>query len=86
MCRVQQKVSQGLEVLQYFTMRKWDFGSANFDGLYKKLSAKEQEIFPMNLVNHDINEYLRCCIEGGRLYCLKEDPAKIPYNRVHHNV
>lgn len=86
MCRVQRKVSQGLEVLQYFTMRKWEFGSTNYEELEKKLSKKEQQVFPMNIEKHDINQYLRTCIEGGRLYCLNEDPARIPLNRIHHNV
>lgn len=42
MIRVQKKIHNGLEVLQFFTTRNWDFKSTNFARLYWQL-LKPQE-------------------------------------------
>lgn len=86
MLRVQQKISQGLEVLQYFTIRQWIFDSRNFLSLDQCLSAEEYEIYDMDIKKNDTDDYLRSCVEGGRLYVLHEDPTRVSINRIHHNM
>ncbi|CAG5007022.1 unnamed protein product [Parnassius apollo] len=85
MVRVQNKVSQGLEVLQYFTMRSWVFPCPNYESIHKKLNEEERVIFNTDLSTVDREKYIENCVEGGRVFCVKEDPSNIPYNRMYHN-
>lgn len=81
MCRVQQKVSDGLEVLQFFTTRAWDFRCKNFMALAKGLDPKDEEKFYIALYDLQPKEYLFKCVLGGRQYCLKEPLSTIPKAR-----
>ncbi|XP_052752502.1 putative fatty acyl-CoA reductase CG5065 [Galleria mellonella] len=85
MVRIQDRISQGLDVLQYFTMRPWTFPCPNYDSLQTILNDEEKIIYNMDHRTSNREEYLRACIEGGRIYCLKEDPNKIGRNRAYHN-
>lgn len=42
MCRVQQKISDGLEALQFFTTRMWDFRSERFFAIQKELTSRDR--------------------------------------------
>lgn len=44
MVRVQKRIFDGLDVLQFFTTRQWDFRTERFFGLYRELSPKDQEM------------------------------------------
>lgn len=48
MVRVQKRIYDGLEVLQFFTMRQWDFRTDRFFDLYRELSVKDQEMCVSN--------------------------------------
>ncbi|XP_023938703.1 putative fatty acyl-CoA reductase CG5065 [Bicyclus anynana] len=85
MVRIQDRISQGLEVLQYFTMRPWSFPCPNYDGIQSKLNKEEQVIFNTDSTSADREKYMQQCIDGGRIYCLKENISKIPINRAYHN-
>jgi alcohol-forming fatty acyl-CoA reductase len=43
MLRVQGRISDGLDVLQFFTTRQWDFKSNMFQALQKELPACDQK-------------------------------------------
>lgn len=86
MVRIQERISQGLEVLQYFTMRPWNFSCLNYDAIHDTLNEEEKVIFNTDLTTADRVKYMQQSIEGGRVYCLKEDPSKIPVNRAYHNL
>lgn len=43
MIRVQTKISDGLEVLQFFTMRKWDFRYDNYEKISKYLKGSDKK-------------------------------------------
>lgn len=81
MVRVQQKISDGLRVLQYFTMRNWDFKNDRLIALRENLGAVDRVEFNMDFENMEVDIYFRNCILGARQYCLKEDPASIPRAR-----
>nr|QRC76219.1 fatty acyl-CoA reductase 9 [Mythimna separata] len=85
MVRIQERISQGLEVLQYFTMRPWNFPCANYDAVRLKLTPEEQVIFNTDITDQNREEYMANCVEGGRTYCFKEDPSKVVMNRTYHN-
>ncbi|KAF9804889.1 hypothetical protein SFRURICE_007792 [Spodoptera frugiperda] len=84
MIRIQERISNGLEVLQYFTMRPWNFPCPNYDAIKDKLNPEEQEIYNTDITEADREVYMMNCVEGGRVYCFKEDPTKVPYNRIYH--
>lgn len=86
MIRIQSKISDGLELLQFFTTRKWIFDNSYFKGLYKELSPEDKLKFPMNLAEIEDNEYIKRCILGGRQYCLKEPLSTLPRARVVNNM
>lgn len=86
MVSIQDRISQGLEVLQYFTLRAWSFPCPNYDSIPEKLNEKERKMFQTDVGTEDRDNYIRQCVEGGRVYCFKEDPTKIPLNRIYHNL
>lgn len=42
MLRVQQKVSTGLEVLSFFTLRRWNFKSEQYASIFRNLGAEDK--------------------------------------------
>lgn len=44
MVRVQKRIATGLEVLQFFTTRAWDFKSNNFRELLKLLTPEDKKM------------------------------------------
>lgn len=81
MVRVQEKISVGLEVLQYFTMRNWVFKNTKGMNLLKYLHPEDREVFYLQNVEYKIEEYLTFALLGTRQFCLKENPNSIPFWR-----
>lgn len=48
MVRVQKRVQVGLEVLQFFTMRAWDFKSTNYDALWPQLQEADRKLYALS--------------------------------------
>lgn len=42
---IQKRISQGLEVLQYYTTKNWTFRNEKFLHMKENMSAKDQEMF-----------------------------------------
>lgn len=42
---IQKRISQGLDVLQYYTTKNWTFRNEKFLRMKEKMSAKDQEMF-----------------------------------------
>lgn len=85
MVRIQNRISQGLEVLQFFTMRQWRFKVDKAEKLITTLSPSEYEMFfidSKNVPDSFEDEYLRNCLLGGRQYVLKEPLSTIPRARL----
>lgn len=81
MLKVQQKISDGLRVLQYFTMRRWDFTNDRLLGLRESMNDVDRREFNMDFEKMEINDYFKKCILGARQYCLHENPDTIPKAR-----
>lgn len=86
MIRVQNKISDGLELLQFFTTRQWCFLNDFYKELFNNLTNEEKIKFPMDLSTIDNVEYIKRCILGGRQYCLKEPLSTLPRARIVNNV
>lgn len=85
MLHVQNKISQGLDVLQFFTMRNWIFASQKFKDLNKCLTPDEYKMFFIDTeaVPQSFEvEFIKNCLLGGRQYVLKEPLSTIPRARI----
>lgn len=85
MIRVQNKISTGLDVLQFFTMRNWVFLSQKFKDLNKQLSPEEYKMFFVDteaVPDSFEDQFIKNCFLGGRQYVLKEPMSSIPKARI----
>uniref|UniRef100_A0A1L8D6G7 Fatty acyl-CoA reductase n=1 Tax=Plutella xylostella TaxID=51655 RepID=A0A1L8D6G7_PLUXY len=81
MVKIQKKVSMGLDVLQYYTTKEWDFKNDNFLALRKKVSKEDDEVFYTDIKQINWDLYIRDYIKGAREFCCKEPPATLPQAR-----
>lgn len=79
---IQKRISQGLEVLQYYTTKNWTFRNEKFLRMKENMSAKDQEMFYFSVEDIDWNSYLGNYILGARHFLLKEKPETLPKARV----
>ncbi|XP_011297731.1 putative fatty acyl-CoA reductase CG5065 [Fopius arisanus] len=79
--RVQHKVSWGLELLQYYTLKEWDFKNDRMKELRDELLPADKNVFYMDTKAYDWNEYMKTYVLGARRYILKEDPSTLPQAR-----
>lgn len=86
MIRVQKRIYVGLEVLQFFTTRNWEFDASNFLKMEKFLNAIDSRLFRINTDDVDQKEYLKACMLGSRQYVLKEPLNTIPRARIHQKL
>jgi len=83
MVRVQKRIKIGMEVLQYFTMRDWDFKNTNGKELTNLLDPEDREIFYMANASYDIEDYFKWAVLGSRIYIMKEPLSTLPRARRH---
>lgn len=86
MVRIQKRISDGLEVLQYFTTREWVFHNTNLLILWGDMSSKDKKLFPIDFLNIDEIEYIKNVILGARQYCMKENLSTLPRARIHQRL
>ncbi|KAG5323035.1 FACR1 reductase, partial [Acromyrmex heyeri] len=86
MVRIQKRISDGLDVLQYFTTREWVFYNDGLINLFEELSTEDQNLFKIIVYDIDIDEYLKTTILGARQYCMKEDLSTLPKARRHQKM
>lgn len=82
MCRLQGMVSQGLELLQFFTTRQWNFKSEQYQAIAQNLTPADYELFDMDVDRIDTKDYIRRIVLGGRQYCMKEPLSTLPKARI----
>ncbi|KAJ9594706.1 hypothetical protein L9F63_013980 [Diploptera punctata] len=78
MVRIQRKIQDGLDILEYFTVREWHFDSEKFNTLRAELPPIDQKVFTTDFTQVEDDEYLLNGILGARQYCLKEPLSSIP--------
>lgn len=85
MIKIQKRISQGLDVLQFFTMRNWIFTSEKFKEINKKISQDEYQMFFIDtesIPDSYEEQFVKNCLLGGRIYILKEPLSNIPKARI----
>lgn len=86
MVRIQNRILNGLAVLQYFTTRQWIFYNKNLIALNNEMSSIDKEIFPTIIYNADVMGYFKHIVLGARQYCMKEDLSTLPKARRHQKM
>lgn len=86
MINLQKRICRGLDVLQYYTTKEWNFTNTNFRSLRKRLTQQDDETFYTDLSLVDPKEYLRTYVLGVRQYVCKEDPSNLPKARKLHRI
>ncbi|XP_025265588.1 putative fatty acyl-CoA reductase CG5065 isoform X3 [Camponotus floridanus] len=86
MVRIQKRILDGFEVLQYFITRQWIFYNKNIITLCKDITPLDQKIFPTMVYNVDEMEYFKHLVLGMRQYCMKEDLSTLPKARRHQTM
>lgn len=81
MIHVQTKIATGLEVLQYFTTRQWNFRNEKLLQLREGLKGPDKETFAIPFEEVENIPYMTDSILGARKFILKEDPANLPSAR-----
>ncbi|XKL66204.1 hypothetical protein PGB90_009624 [Kerria lacca] len=82
MVRVQKRIYVGMQVLQYFTTRKWHFLNSNTMAITYRMNEKEKKIFYIGNVRADIPKYLKDIVLGARQYVMKEPLSTLPKARM----
>ncbi|XP_050358543.1 putative fatty acyl-CoA reductase CG5065 [Nymphalis io] len=86
MVNLQKRISHGLNILQYYTIKEWNFKNTNFLSLQKRVSEAENNIFFTDVSTLSQDEYLRDYVIGTRHFVCKEDPATLPRARKLHRI
>lgn len=83
MVRVQKRIAVGMEVLQYFTMRGWNFKIEKLKSLISGLSEEDSKKFFIQNIEMDIENYMIQVLLGARQYCMKEPLINLDRARYH---
>jgi len=72
MVRVQKRIAVGMDVLQYFTMRGWNFKIENAKALINNLNEDDMRKFYIQNTEIDIEKYMIQVLLGARQDGMKE--------------
>lgn len=78
MLRIQRRIQDGLDVLQYFTTREWIFCNDKFISMRDSMNPVDKKIFSIDFEKVETTPYLTDCVLGARMYLMKEDPSSLP--------
>lgn len=78
MRRVQDRISKGFEVFEYYANNQWDFVSTNILSLRNVVSETEKTKYCIHGDDLDLYEYFENCTRSARIYVLKEMPDTLP--------
>jgi len=81
MVRIQKRISLGLELLQFFTMRRWHFEATSYVDVWKQLNPVDKILFSFNPHTIDKERYIVLCVLGARVYTMKEPLSTLPRAR-----
>lgn len=74
-----------MHVIEYFSMRQWDFQIDNVINLWHRLSDKDKDIFFFDMTQLDWDLFLQQYFRGIRQYLLHDPLDTIPQALVRWN-
>lgn len=66
------KVLKFTGIINYFTVRNWDFSNFNVKKLLHELEPNDRQIFQFDMSEIDWENYFKNYMKGIRIYLLKE--------------
>lgn len=79
------KIHRFMHVIEYFSMRQWDFQIDNVRNLWHRLSDKDKDIFFFDMTQLDWDLFLQQYFRGIRQYLLHDPLDTIPQALVRWN-
>ncbi|XP_050339348.1 putative fatty acyl-CoA reductase CG5065 isoform X2 [Bactrocera neohumeralis] len=79
------KIHRFMRVIEYFSMRQWDFKIDNVINLWNRLSDKDKDIFFFDMTQLDWDLFLQQYFRGIRQYLLHDPLDTIPQALVRWN-
>ncbi|XP_055917573.1 fatty acyl-CoA reductase 1-like isoform X2 [Eupeodes corollae] len=86
MCRVQNRIGKGLEVLEYYANRVWHFDNTEAIEMRKLMNTTERLKYVIERIDLDLVEYFTACTLCARRYILNEPDETIPAAKRHMKV
>lgn len=81
MLKIYKKIHKFMDVLNYFTIKQWQFKNDAIIALVRKLSKEDREKFSCDIMEVDWNTYFRTYIQGIRVYLMKDSLDTLPEAR-----
>ncbi|XP_012270704.1 fatty acyl-CoA reductase wat isoform X2 [Orussus abietinus] len=76
-----QKIHKFTNVIAYFCTREWQFRNDNVQAMWRRLDAKDQQIFKFSMRNFNWQAYFCNYIQGIRVYLMKDDLSTLESSR-----
>lgn len=80
--KIYKKIHKFMDVLNYFTLKEWDFTNDNVKALHKKMTPEDRENFHCNMMEVCWDTYFQTYIVGIRVYLIKDPLDTLPEARV----
>lgn len=81
--KVQNRISKGFEVFEYYANNTWDFDNRFAVELRKRMNKLERRTYVIEKINLDLVDYFTNCTLCARRLILKETDDTIPAARRH---
>ncbi|XP_076548381.1 LOW QUALITY PROTEIN: putative fatty acyl-CoA reductase CG5065 [Osmia lignaria lignaria] len=81
MVNIQDKVTNGIQILKYYTNKEWEFRQDRMKALQLELNPSDREEFFMDTTAISWDTYMLQYVLGVRKYYLKDDPSTLPRAR-----
>lgn len=75
------KIDKFSDVISYFSTREWNFTNHNTQSLWKRLDARDKQMFYFDMASFDWDVYFYSYARGCRVYLLKDPLETIPEGR-----
>uniref|UniRef100_A0A182P6X6 Fatty acyl-CoA reductase n=1 Tax=Anopheles epiroticus TaxID=199890 RepID=A0A182P6X6_9DIPT len=83
--RSYKKIHRFMDVIEYFSMREWQFKMDNMNGLWRKLSTADQKLFFFDMRQINWDYFLEQYFCGIRRYLLNDPMETVPQAVVRWN-
>lgn len=84
--RVQQRITKGFDVFEYYANNQWDFDNECSLKARDLLTERETELYKVDGQGMDMDEYFYHCTHAARLYILKEGDETIAAAKRHMTI
>lgn len=79
------KIARFTNIIQYFTVRNWEFSNTSTKQLLQELDKEDTEMFYFDMIKLDWEDYFENYVKGIRTYLLKEPLKTLPEARKRWN-